>query len=888
MPTRLPRPALVARVVDHGGPVVVVAPRGFGKTTLLSVLRLHERYSPGPSVPWLPDGCELVIGPGFGTPPSMAAMVSERFPVVIASRTGVGLEALLEHPDVLRLDQDDLVFDLAETTQLAREHFREQVASQVGRVLLPATGGWPALVAAHLDGLSQLNPLESEVTGRLAERVARNETLAAVLRPVLREFSKDEIVQLATLAHVKTFPEESAIAAAGSEFLERCTRLGLPLVATPDGRLEFLPMVGAYLRSRSAPDHTTVKRMIPALLACDAAMHAIRLLIGIGELDEAALIVKDMSRRDLEATDPMEMLGALSMLESVVHEWPELRLQQARNLRRLGRVAEARAVLERSLQAALPQELRWEIEAESCFQMANEAGSDELLGRIDSFLASVPMSELATRTTFLTARGVCLASSLDLDQIRESEHVFLMATKQWESLGDVSFAARTLRLFAATTLSELCRFADVRRVVERSAQMMPGQAASRVMVLNLLSRTSAIAGDLEAFDVYDSELEALVDGQSVDWLKGYLHWFRMHAASWRQDADAVAVHYRKADHLIECFRAERTGAAFQAEAAEAHARVGLLDRAQELLDAVREHPFHNTRMVTMAAVAISAASGAREDARELVDRALTSEGIPQSLRWRMLFHLATAEFKHSGFVDPQLLQLIELEADVVGEATWPRRLQPQFWSRGQTQVPTEADSAPPAGMIDAIAIDILGGFTVRSGDTLMALSSGHVTTLVKLMAVRRGCVPVEVAIDLLWPEADMETGRRRLKNVISRLRKELGERSITRSDQSIAFGINVRLDVNEFDQRARNAMVLSASHSPDAVAAAVAAMDVYRGALLPMDLYDDWVEEARTFFRARAASLLGLIRSAVPSDLQPWLAATTLRISGSAFGLPAG
>ncbi len=879
MPLRIARSKLVARVESHHGLVVVVAPRGFGKSSLFSILHENGSYVRAKGADWLPDGCDVVVDAAVTTPPrSLAAAISEQVPMIIATRNVSELETLLDHTDVLWLRHSDLAFDMDEIAALSEMYFGPQLGPQLAHVLLPATGGWPALVVAHLEALRCSELLPTEVLSRALERANKNETVGQVLRPILRDLTRDEIIQLSTLAFANTFPEESAIAAVGQEFLSHVKTLGLPLLTRADGRLEFFPVVATYLRSQHPPDPTTIKRMIPSLLACDSVMQATRLLIGVGELNEAALLLREMKRRDLETVDPIDFLGVVSMLGAVIDEWPEVQLQQARVLRRMGKVAEAKLIMERDLRSRTPEFDR-EVEAELCFLLASEGSDAALLERIDLGLADVPLVEYATRATFLTARGSCLAMSDDLEQIYESEASFLLAARQWESLGENHLAARTLRIFASTTLSELGRFFDVRRVLERSMQLVEGQATNRLLVLCLLCRSSSIAGDLDAFITYDAELEGLASGASLDWAKGLVQWSRMHAAAWRGHSNLVEAHHQKALELLTSFRDTRTEAVFLAESADAHARVGLPDKATALLAEAIAHPKWISRLTTTTAVTVAGASGDLRLAQKLVDCALAEGEIPPSLRWRVLLDLGWAAHIQDGSVDPRALDQIEIEADIVGEGIWPRLLRPELWRKQPD--PVEPQILEP---LQTIWISVLGGFEVRLGDSAVMLPPGHASTLVKLMSVRGGCVPVEVAIDLLWPDASVEMGRRRLKNVLSRLRKDLGERSVVRTDQSIAFGITVRLDVNEFDQRARKTMVLSASHLPEQVASALEALDAYTGAVLPLDLYEDWVEDARIFNQKRAMALLEIVRLHATPELRPWLAETSLRVENLEAG----
>ena len=87
MQMRLPRTKLVARIMEHRGPVVIVAPRGFGKSSLLGILREQAGYVARPDVSWLHHDVELIVDSAFGIPPSLGAAISEHIPLVLSSRT---------------------------------------------------------------------------------------------------------------------------------------------------------------------------------------------------------------------------------------------------------------------------------------------------------------------------------------------------------------------------------------------------------------------------------------------------------------------------------------------------------------------------------------------------------------------------------------------------------------------------------------------------------------------------------------------------------------------------------------------------------------------------------------------------------------------------------
>ena len=72
-------------------------------------------------------------------------------------------------------------------------------------------------------------------------------------------------------------------------------------------------------------------------------------------------------------------------------------------------------------------------------------------------------------------------------------------------------------------------------------------------------------------------------------------------------------------------------------------------------------------------------------------------------------------------------------------------------------------------------LQLFGGFSLRvAGVDYRTPQPGHPSALVKMLAVNGAMTP-DAAIDALWPDADMETGRRRLRNLLNRIRQRAGE-----------------------------------------------------------------------------------------------------------------
>jgi DNA-binding SARP family transcriptional activator len=155
----------------------------------------------------------------------------------------------------------------------------------------------------------------------------------------------------------------------------------------------------------------------------------------------------------------------------------------------------------------------------------------------------------------------------------------------------------------------------------------------------------------------------------------------------------------------------------------------------------------------------------------------------------------------------------------------------------------------------AVSIRVLGGFEVRRGRALLELQPGKPEELVKILAAQGGRIATDEAVEELWPEIDEETGRRRLRNVLSRIRDGAGE-LVLREGESLAFPADAELDASRFETEARRALAAPPGDRP-ALARAAAAR--YRGELLPDDRYAGWAAAPRERLHRRHRALLDLL-----------------------------
>lgn len=149
-----------------------------------------------------------------------------------------------------------------------------------------------------------------------------------------------------------------------------------------------------------------------------------------------------------------------------------------------------------------------------------------------------------------------------------------------------------------------------------------------------------------------------------------------------------------------------------------------------------------------------------------------------------------------------------------------------------------------------VDINVLGGFSVVVDGQPVAARAWtrrNAATLVKVLALRPGRrLPREQVIDLLWPDLLLDEAAPRLHKAAHYARSALGVQSavvLAGDAVSLLPDAEVVVDAELFDSAV----------SPES------AISLYRGDLLPDDVYEEWADAERQRLRVR---YLGLLRSA--------------------------
>jgi predicted ATPase/DNA-binding SARP family transcriptional activator len=166
---------------------------------------------------------------------------------------------------------------------------------------------------------------------------------------------------------------------------------------------------------------------------------------------------------------------------------------------------------------------------------------------------------------------------------------------------------------------------------------------------------------------------------------------------------------------------------------------------------------------------------------------------------------------------------------------------------------TRRRASPPSAVTPdgpRVSIRLLGGFEVSVDGVAIpsrAWRLGKAADLVKLLAAEHAHrVPREVAMDALWPDKDPQAAANNLYQALHAARTALGDKD--RQDGLLTLGDGVLvlrtdgggawIDVDAFE-----AAVERAARGDDVARAHVRSL--YRGPLLPDDMYEDWLVARR-------------------------------------------
>ena len=807
--------------------------------------------SPLPMVIVLDDVHHLA-GAAATTIAGALADVPDRCRVVVAGRDTRAFAVLRARAGSVALDADALRMDAAEVCAVLGAAAPPTLVAEV----LDATTGWCAAVAAAAQRLHRdptWSPGSADGARALLAGIVED---AAAAHPAL-----------AALAHAPLIDPVVARIVGGAGLLDAALAAGVLALRTDDWWIVPDPIVELLAGHGELGDD---ERFAVAVhyRARGETRAALRLLARASDrrhLGEVAALVHWTELEALGDTELTELIQLIQRVDDPANEGmvPRARsavaallltasraVEQAAPHRRAGWLARAAELAGADGDVALLRAVQAEV-ARDRIAAADVDGADALAREV---LASAGDDESLTRARALTTLARAEAFRCTQESFAAASAYYAEAAARFELEGETRWRADALGRRAYTTLYMAGFVHDGEAQLREALALLPTGDSTRGFwltnyadVLDYLGQVSeARAAAREALEIGERRRDHVLIAMaswSLAWIAAHAgdhdaflaatDAFERQSTPWVRAGQRVEFLASTAEHLAMLGDHERYRV-YAARAAAAGAEIGYETPAR--LAEARYEAMHGdaTRALALLAelesgVALIAPTGPTR----IILAALAHARCGNAARAVTLTRAASDAAVALGV--PDLLHryagpvVAQLEALLDGHAP-----------------------APATGVTTTVRL--FGGFAVEIGGRDCSPPAGHPCTIVKLLALHDS-MTADAVIDALWPDADMATGRSRLRNLLNRVRQRAGD-VIVRDGDLLRLHPDATTDLAVFERRAAESL---SGPAAERVGRARHALALYTGALLPGDVYDDWTAAPRERAKRRYLALLDLV-----------------------------
>ena len=775
--------------------------------------------------------------------------------LLVGRSAPAALRLALDGVPTATLESGDLAFTPEETVALGRVAGLD-LSGPVASGLVEATGGWAAALTVALERV-RLGAGDDGIAGAAERPIALGELVRDLLAS-LDPRSADAVVQL---AHLVPLPLGAVDEVTGREGLvELALRAGIPLDRRRDGWLDLSGPVREALVAAGPVDRACARRAAEVHRTLGEPLQGTRLLLGARDAEGAAATLASLTPRQVAGLDFHELHSLVAAVGPAVEAHPRALLHLARSCEA---AAEARVRAELLARAerrvATDAALGREIVAERARDLVRDGRTDDAARLAEELLAAAGPDELQTRVRALHVLGRTHAWRADTGSLAVAEPLLLEAAELYLALGDPNGAAHALLGLAYDVYTLGGRVDDAVDCLARAVALLPPRARLRAVILAFQGEALVDVGrDAEAETVLleaDRLGRLLGDSRAV----AYSAWVRARVAARRRDAGATRALLVAAEASRGDWFAHHTGVEFLAEAAVLLDQVGRAAEAGEMLGRAKERREEAPRYVILAEGMIAARSGDPALAETLLAEVLERGDLEGRIRWRATLLRAWASQRAGDEEEAAgLAERAAALAAALGHPELPGLWEPEIAASLAARAPHPVAAEAAA----VVRVRALGGLVVERAGTALDLPPGRPTAVVGILAASGGRITSDQAIEALWPGVDPASGRKRLRNVLNRLRETAGE-IVVRDGASLALAAQVELDAVLFEQAAERAL---GDSGPEAEGRARAALARYSGDLLPDSRYEDWAAAPRERLRFLALKLVDRLAAAAEQE----------------------
>jgi DNA-binding SARP family transcriptional activator/ATP/maltotriose-dependent transcriptional regulator MalT len=795
-----------------------------------------------------------------------AGIAGQQRLAVLARHLPPGAERL-RRAEYLQLSAADLRLVPEETLRLCQAGFGLDVGPGEARAVDEATGGWTAAAVLAIARAERTGEGLHAVADAAAGRRQGSSALVAILDAAIATLTPADREALAQVGRLPFFDPDVLAATADDGYFGRCLSAGVPFTKGSGPWWELPGPVRDHLTTIAPADPVVLSRAAAVYERRGELSAALQLLLGCGYDRAAAELLATAAPAVLDGMDVLEIQSVVRVMsDEAVRAHPVVLLHLARSLNSATLMHQREATLERVEQILATggtPELSRSLAAERTKDLVRDGHYEEAAAQAAALLEVTVPGELLTRASALSALGRAVCWRFDPDgrrdeaALEEAAAYLAEAMAIYEHLG-MRAAAALLVLYRAMWI-DYARgkaLAALERLNEGLALVVD---RPRVWAL-LLIHKAEVELELGRFDETEATVaEAMRIGERYDdaLLRSYTYWNQVIIYSHRGDPEATLEFVR----LVQRSGGDwwdYAGADFYASAADSLGRVGHTALAWELLELAKADPGDAGAQIAMTDAVLLARSGDPElaEARLLE---VPVHGVDPREFWRISLFRGLAAFRRGSRDAGALAARAFEEASRLGLGHLPLTKERTVTEEllGLALETGQPAAAALEGGILPTAVRVLGRFSLTSGGREVVVSPGQGCQLLKVLAVSGGRLVSEQVIDALWPEADFDAGRNRLRTVLNRLRAETGD-IVVRAGEILAFRPDVRIDLSDFEAEARHSLALGTGEPTLSVARARAAITRYRGEVLPEDPYEEWTVRPRDRARRTMLQLLDL------------------------------
>jgi DNA-binding SARP family transcriptional activator len=773
---------------------------------------------------------------------TLADVIADLPPGCRAILSGRDLDAFNDiavRVDARRVGTPDLQLAPDEVAELLGEQANDALVTE----LLAATDGWPAAVALAAARLRHDPRWSPSGAGGVK----------ALLHSLVQEIAGSDPIA-STLTRLPMFDEETIQILTGGGDASMSRLLDLPTRAM--GRWKVVP---ASIRELIAGTER---------LPEDRALEIARHFHACGETAAAVALL----RQECEPATVLSYLGELRWTELAELEVAELRtlvddlasqdddaytgflVAVARAVELSDRTLRGEWLTNAAARTANNGALSRSVRAELARDRLRAADVDGGAAEAEDLLRDATDEERVTRGRALVTIGMKAAFDCTAESLARAARTFTEAAAEYRHAGETRWQAETLARLGYTALYMAGHPAEGQAAMAEALALLPvGDRVRAFWLTNYADVLDFLGRDVEADAAVREALDIGVRRHD-DTTVGMAWWTRSWLAAHRGDVAGLRAALAEVERHRGAWLQDGQDAEYLGSSAEHLALVGDLVGYHDYITRAAEVA---TRIgfpepVETAQAWFESLHGDPQLGLELIGRLEVARSIVPSARARRLLFTAVAHLRLGNVAEAQAKAAEAFDAaEAMGVPDLHHRMHRALLDQ-LAPVLTEDVTAPAE--LPAAILQLLGGFSLTVGGVDRTPQPGHPATLVKLLSLRP-TMTVESAIDQLWPEADVATGRSRLRNLMNRLKERAGP-IVVRDGETLRLDESATVDATAFDEA--TTMALSAP-ADERVGRARHALALYTGELLPGDLYEDWATLARARLQRRFVSLADLV-----------------------------